>query len=78
MGAKLSLVNVKVNLQSLMDNLSISFSSFQGGQVGLYDRAYTGVDRGGAVLMGTGRHDELILSNAIHPHGLDETTVSIP
>ncbi|KAL7634081.1 UNVERIFIED_CONTAM: hypothetical protein RMT77_015409 [Armadillidium vulgare] len=44
-----------------------------GGQVGLYDRSYTGVDRTGAVLMGTTRHEELILGNAIHQHSIDET-----
>ena len=44
----------------------------QGGQVGLYDRSYAGVDRAGAVLMGAARHEDLILSNTIHPHAIEE------
>ncbi|XP_066946851.1 LOW QUALITY PROTEIN: transcription factor AP-2-epsilon [Macrobrachium rosenbergii] len=42
------------------------------GQVGLYDRSYTGVDRAGAVLMGAARHEDIILSNTIHPHAIEE------
>ncbi|KAK7069973.1 hypothetical protein SK128_012013, partial [Halocaridina rubra] len=42
------------------------------GQVGLYDRSYAGVDRAGAVLMGTARHEDIILGNTIHPHAIEE------
>ncbi|XP_063845671.1 transcription factor AP-2-epsilon-like isoform X3 [Scylla paramamosain] len=42
------------------------------GQVGLYDRSYAGVDRAGAVLMGAARHEDIILSNTIHPHAIEE------
>ncbi|XP_063597455.1 transcription factor AP-2-alpha-like isoform X4 [Penaeus indicus] len=42
------------------------------GQVGLYDRTYAGVDRAGAVLMGAARHEDIILSNTIHPHTIEE------
>ncbi|XP_042891808.1 transcription factor AP-2-epsilon-like isoform X4 [Penaeus japonicus] len=42
------------------------------GQVGLYDRTYAGVDRTGAVLMGAARHEDIILSNTIHPHTIEE------
>ncbi|XP_045116500.1 transcription factor AP-2-epsilon-like isoform X1 [Portunus trituberculatus] len=44
----------------------------QSGQVGLYDRSYAGVDRAGAVLMGAARHEDIILSNTIHPHAIEE------
>ncbi|XP_053649563.1 transcription factor AP-2-epsilon isoform X10 [Cherax quadricarinatus] len=42
------------------------------GQVGLYDRSYASVDRAGAVLMGAARHEDIILSNTIHPHAIEE------
>nr|XP_045610416.1 transcription factor AP-2-alpha-like isoform X5 [Procambarus clarkii] len=45
------------------------------GQVGLYDRSYASVDRAGAVLMGTARHEDIILSNTIHPHAIEEPGV---
>ncbi|XP_063845669.1 transcription factor AP-2-epsilon-like isoform X2 [Scylla paramamosain] len=45
------------------------------GQVGLYDRSYAGVDRAGAVLMGAARHEDIILSNTIHPHAIEEPGV---
>ncbi|XP_047479002.1 transcription factor AP-2-alpha-like isoform X6 [Penaeus chinensis] len=45
------------------------------GQVGLYDRTYAGVDRAGAVLMGAARHEDIILSNTIHPHTIEEPGV---
>ncbi|KAK8381470.1 hypothetical protein O3P69_018504 [Scylla paramamosain] len=44
----------------------------ESGQVGLYDRSYAGVDRAGAVLMGAARHEDIILSNTIHPHAIEE------
>ncbi|XP_045116505.1 transcription factor AP-2-alpha-like isoform X6 [Portunus trituberculatus] len=47
----------------------------QSGQVGLYDRSYAGVDRAGAVLMGAARHEDIILSNTIHPHAIEEPGV---
>ncbi|XP_064095909.1 transcription factor AP-2-alpha-like isoform X6 [Macrobrachium nipponense] len=52
--------------------------AFQSGQVGLYDRSYTGVDRAGAVLMGAARHEDIILSNTIHPHAIEEPGVLEP
>lgn len=48
----------------------------QTGQVGLYDRTYAGVDRAGAVLMGAARHEDIILSNTIHPHTIEEPVSS--
>ncbi|KAK8745226.1 hypothetical protein OTU49_000519 [Cherax quadricarinatus] len=45
------------------------------GQVGLYDRSYASVDRAGAVLMGAARHEDIILSNTIHPHAIEEPGV---
>lgn len=49
----------------------------QSGQVGLYDRSYAGVDRAGAVLMGAARHEDIILSNTIHPHAIEEPVSSL-